>query len=106
MDVEVPWSQILSKSIVINISEVHIILKSSDHYNREFVKSTLHSAKMQEVKQLLEKLKYSIEGQVKENLAKDTSYLGKVTKIIYENLKFFIRKIHIRFEDTKVSRCD
>ena len=55
---------------------------------------------------MLEKLKSSIEGQVKENLAKDTSYLGKVTKIIYENLKFFIRKIHIRFEDTKVSRCD
>jgi Vacuolar sorting-associated protein 13, N-terminal len=34
------------------------------------------------------------------------SYLGRITKIIYENLRINVRNIHIRFEDTKVSRPD
>jgi hypothetical protein len=57
------------------------------------------------VDQLLAELNKQIEGQIQAAAGQD-SYLGKLTKVIYENLRINVRNIHIRFEDTKVSRCD
>lgn len=55
--------------------------------------------------QLLAELNKQIEGQIQAAAGQD-SYLGKLGKVIYENLRINVRNIHIRFEDTKVSRCD
>jgi vacuolar protein sorting-associated protein 13A/C len=46
-----------------------------------------------------------MDGQV-QAAAEESSYLGKLGKAIYENLRINVRNIHIRFEDTKVSRSD
>ena len=35
---DVPYTQILSKPVELRIEEIHIILKSKDHYDRDFVK--------------------------------------------------------------------
>jgi hypothetical protein len=43
--IDVPWTQILSKPVELKIEEIHIIMKSSDRYDREFVKQTLLSSK-------------------------------------------------------------
>jgi vacuolar protein sorting-associated protein 13B len=43
--IDVPWTQILSKPVEIKIEEIHIIMKSSDAYDRDFVKQQLFAAK-------------------------------------------------------------
>ena len=59
--IDVPWTQILSKPVELKIEEIHIILKSSDRYDREFVKKTLLSAKKQEVDKILAELNKQLE---------------------------------------------
>lgn len=101
--VDVPWTQILSKPVELKIEEIHIILKSRDHYDRDFVKSMLLAAKKEQVDKILAEIKKQSEAKVAET--KD-SYLSKMMKVIWENLRINVRNIHIRFEDTNVSRCD
>ena len=36
--IEVPWYDILTKPVEIRLEEIHIIMKSSDSYDREFMR--------------------------------------------------------------------
>jgi vacuolar protein sorting-associated protein 13A/C len=103
--VDVPWTQILSKPVELKIEEIHIILKSRDHYDRDFVKSMLLAAKKEMVDKILADINKKVESKLAETQTKD-SYLSKMLKIVYENLRINVRNLHIRFEDTNVSRCD
>lgn len=100
-----PWTQILSKPVELKIEEIHIILKSRDHYDRDFVKSMLLAAKKEMVDKILADINKKVESKLAETQTKD-SYLSKMLKIVYENLRINVRNLHIRFEDTNVSRCD
>lgn len=82
---------------------MHIILKSSEKYDRQFVKRTLLGEKKSIVDQLIKKMKESTMGP-KTEVAE--GYFDRLIKIIYENLRVNLRNIHIRFEDTNISRCD
>jgi len=53
----VPYTQILSKPVELRIEEIHIILKSKDHYDRDFVKQMLLTAKKEQVDKILADLK-------------------------------------------------
>ena len=82
---------------------MHIILKSSEKYDRQFVKRTLLGEKKSIVDQLIKKMKERTMGP-KTEVAE--GYFDRLIKIIYENLRVNLRNIHIRFEDTNISRCD
>lgn len=60
---------------------------------------------MADVERILADINKSLEERVQQASAKD-SYLGKMLKIVYENLRINVRNIHLRFEDTKISRAD
>ena len=47
--IDVPWMQILSKPIEIRIEDIHVILKASERYDPEFVKSQIIKAKKEKV---------------------------------------------------------
>ena len=41
LTIDVPWSKLTSGPVEITIEDVHIILKSSEGYSRDFVKKSL-----------------------------------------------------------------
>ena len=45
LQIDVPWSEIQSKPLEVTIEDLHVILTSSECYDREFVKKTLIALK-------------------------------------------------------------
>jgi len=58
--------QILSKPVEVKIEEIHIILKSKDHYDRDFVKTMLLAAKKEQVDKILADIKKQLESKLTE----------------------------------------
>ena len=54
-----PWSELLSRPIEITIEDLHVILTSSECYERQFVKNTLIDLKKQKVQELLNLIEVS-----------------------------------------------
>jgi len=47
-----------------------------------------------------------MEGQGKEEPEQKESYLSRIKTIVSQNLRFQVTNVHLRFEDTNVSRID
>lgn len=56
VSIEVPWYEILSKPVEIKLEEIHVILKASESYDKEFVKRQLLNAKKKRVAEILTEL--------------------------------------------------
>ena len=101
--IEVPWYDILKKPVEIKLDEIHIIMKSSDSYDREFMRQCVLADKKKAIQKLLDQLKKDVN---EHEAVKKDSYLSGVLKLIWENLRINIKNLHIRFEDSKLSRMD
>ena len=61
LTIDVPWNKILSDPVEITIDDFHVILKSSEFYNRNFVKKSLIQKKQEKVNELLKQIKVSVD---------------------------------------------
>ena len=59
LQVDVPWSELQSRPLEITIEDLHVILTSSECYERKFVKNTLIELKKQKVEKLLKLIEVS-----------------------------------------------
>jgi len=101
--IEVPITRILYEPVIITIEDMHIILKSSEKYDRSFVKRVLLGQKHAIVDELIKNMKESTQ---EPRPQQSEGYFDGIMKLIWENLRVKLTNIHIRFEDTNVSRCD
>jgi hypothetical protein len=61
--VEVPITKIFSQPVQITIEDLHIIVKSSEKYDRNFVKRVILGQKLVAVEELLNKMKQDLPRQ-------------------------------------------
>ena len=54
---DVPWSQIFTKPIDIRFEEIHIIMKASETYDREFMKQNILADKRAKVDKIIAEIK-------------------------------------------------
>ena len=59
LKIDVPWNKILSDPVEVWLDDLHIILKSSEKYDRNFVKKQLNNLKKKKVEELLQQIKVS-----------------------------------------------
>jgi N-terminal region of Chorein or VPS13 len=52
--IDVPWNKLLSKPCEINIEDLHVVIKSSAHYDKEFAKRMLWKIKKGQFYELLQ----------------------------------------------------
>ena len=58
--IDIPWNKILSAPVEVWLDDLHVILKSSEKYDRNFVKKQLNKLKKKKVDELLKKIKVSL----------------------------------------------
>lgn len=92
----------------IKVEDVHVILKSRGSYDRQFVKERIIADKQAKIEELLNHIKDQLTTDLQQAAAQEAnqSYLSRLGDMITENLRINVRNVHIRFEDTKVSRND
>jgi len=94
--------------VEIKVEDVHVILKSRGSYDRQFIKERIIADKQAKIEELLNHIKDQLTTDLQQAAAQEAnqSYLSRLGDMITENLRINVRNVHIRFEDTKVSRND
>jgi hypothetical protein len=54
LQIDLPWSQLWTSPVEVTIEDLHLIIKASEGYDREYVKRSLIALKQKKVQHLLD----------------------------------------------------
>ncbi|XP_028401865.1 vacuolar protein sorting-associated protein 13C-like [Dendronephthya gigantea] len=102
LSAEIPWSNIYTKPVVVNIEDVFILAApiTEIDYDEKGAEECLRAAKrrrLQAIDKSSEPLSH--ENPEESQLSDSYTFVEKLTAQIVKNLQIFIKNIHIRYED-------
>ena len=116
--VVVPWSELLSRPVELYLDDVHVICNSPAGFDREFMRKTEHTSKEAQFQELLQAFREQqarakdgeaaegTQANKDEEQEQQDSYISRLKNIVKENLRVSVQNVHLRFEDTGISRAD